>query len=56
MFYPTGFTGLRGSFAYQQHPNQGLYFTSRAAGLRFITFIWKVMKQNNNPNNPVNPV
>ena len=29
---------------------------SGVAGLRFITFIWKVTKQKNNLNNPVDPV
>jgi hypothetical protein len=31
-------------------------FFSGVAGLRFIAFIWKAMKQKNNPSNPVDPV
>jgi hypothetical protein len=28
--------------------------TGQAGGLLFLTFIWKVRKQQKNPNNPVN--
>jgi len=33
-----------------------LFFSRRKAGLSFITFFWKVMKNKNNPVNPVDPV
>ncbi|MDH3885523.1 MAG: hypothetical protein OET63_14985 [Desulfobacterales bacterium] len=33
-----------------------LFFSRRMAGLSFITFFWKVMKNKDNPVNPVNPV
>jgi len=33
-----------------------LFVCRRKAGLGFITFFWKVMKNKNNPVNPVDPV